>query len=87
MISEKTARAWMILLGFYSTASTRASNHCLRYIDAYRKGLSGSALEYSVKKFKGHRTIPSSETYESLQRAFDALSQEQKLKIFGGCRL
>ena len=36
----------------------RFFNRCLRYMSAYRIGLVGPALDYAVKKYKGHRRIP-----------------------------
>jgi hypothetical protein len=33
---------------------------CWRYMDAYRKGISGKLAEYAVKKYKSHRRIPDS---------------------------
>jgi transposase len=32
--------------------------HCYRFMNGYRIGLVGPALEYSVKKYKGHRSFP-----------------------------
>lgn len=36
----------------------RAVQHSFRYMDAYRKGLTGPLLEYAVRKYRSHRTIP-----------------------------
>ena len=30
----------------------------MRYMSGYRKGLEGPFLDYVMKKYKGHRTIP-----------------------------
>jgi hypothetical protein len=38
----------------------RMFNHCLRYMSGYRSDLTGFQLEYAVKKYKGHRAVPSS---------------------------
>ena len=38
----------------------RFSRKCWRYMDLYRKGLSGKLVEYAVKKYKSHRRIPDS---------------------------
>ena len=31
---------------------------CWRYVDAYRKGISGKLVEYAIKRYKSHRRIP-----------------------------
>ena len=31
---------------------------CLRFMDAYRVGLTGQLLEFTMKKYSGHRRIP-----------------------------
>ena len=36
----------------------RYFRYCLRFMSGYRSGLTGLLLDYSVKKYKGHRTIP-----------------------------
>jgi len=33
---------------------------CYRFMDGYRKGLSGPILDYTLRKCKSHRTIPQS---------------------------
>ena len=33
---------------------------CWRYMDLYKKGLSGRLVEYAVKKYKSHWRIPDS---------------------------
>ena len=33
---------------------------CYRFMDGYRKGLSGPILDYTLKKCKSHRSIPDS---------------------------
>ena len=42
--------------------STRAH----RFIDAYRKGLTGKGAAWAAKKYRGHRVLP-----ESILREFD----------------
>ena len=37
---------------------------CYRFMDGYRKGLSGPTLDYTLRKCKSHRTIPQSTTDE-----------------------
>jgi hypothetical protein len=39
----------------------KAARHCLRFMAGYREGLKGPILDYAMKKFKGHRMIPSDE--------------------------
>ena len=41
----------------------RAERHCFRFMTGYRQGLVGPVLDYAMKKFRGHRMIPS----ESIQ--------------------
>ena len=36
----------------------RALRHCLRFMTGYRQGLHGPLLDYTLKKYKGHRVIP-----------------------------
>ena len=36
----------------------RAARHCFRFMSGYRQGLVGSLLDYTQRKYKGHRTIP-----------------------------
>ena len=36
----------------------RALRHCFRFMSGYRKGLHGPILDYVMRKYKGHRTIP-----------------------------
>jgi hypothetical protein len=36
----------------------RVANHCFRFMDGYRLGLTGPMLDYAVKKYKGHRRLP-----------------------------
>jgi hypothetical protein len=39
-------------------------------MDAYRVGLTGAALDYTVKKFKSHRKIPIDATREKMETEF-----------------
>ena len=36
----------------------RYMRYCFRFMSGYRSGLTGLLLDYSVKKYKGHRAIP-----------------------------
>ena len=36
----------------------RASRHCFRFMSGYRQGLTGNLLDYTQRKYKGHRAIP-----------------------------
>ena len=36
----------------------RAARHCFRFMSGYRQGLVGSLLDYTQRKYKGHRMIP-----------------------------
>ena len=46
----------------------RALDHCFRFMDGYRKGLTGPVLEYAVKKYKSHRRLFSSLLVETLRK-------------------
>ena len=35
----------------------RAFDHCVRFMNGYRYGLTGAVLKYAVKKFKSHRRL------------------------------
>lgn len=35
----------------------RSLQHCLRFMDGYRKGLTGKLLQYTVKEYRGHRML------------------------------
>ena len=37
----------------------RAARYCFLFMDGYRQGLDGPLLDYSMKKYSSHRTIPS----------------------------
>lgn len=57
----------------------KAYIHCLRYMDGYRQGYHGPLLDYAMKKYKGHRHIPSDRMLK-LQEEYDrvlALKQEK----------
>lgn len=36
----------------------KAYRHCFRFMSGYRNGLTGGLLDYAVKKYKSHRSIP-----------------------------
>ena len=36
----------------------RAARHCYRFMSGYRQGLDGPLLDYTMKKYSGHRRIP-----------------------------
>ena len=48
----------------------RASRNCYRFMSGYRHGLTGALLEYSVKKYRGHRRIPDN-VIDTLANAYD----------------
>ena len=56
----------------------RASRHCLRYMDGYRKGLIGPELDYAIRKYRGHRMIPP-ENLELIKEEFKK-QEEQKMR-------
>ena len=48
----------------------RAARHCYRFMSGYRQGLDGPLLDYTMKKYSGHRRIPDDIMVE-VQAAFD----------------
>ena len=61
----------------------KASDRCFRYMSGYRKGLTGAALEYTVKRFRGHRCLPAEESFAKLVEDYEALPISKKIKVFG----
>ena len=57
----------------------RASRHCLRFMSGYRKGLTGLLLDYTQRKYKGHRAIPNF-VISDLQKEYDEHCQK-RIKI------
>lgn len=47
----------------------RFARRSYRYMDAYRKGLTGKAAEHAVKKYRSHRRLPASVVDEMEQNA------------------
>ena len=43
----------------YTHPHMGVSMHCFRAIQCYREGLIGPELDYAVRKYHGHRKIPS----------------------------
>lgn len=46
--------------------------HCFRFMQGYRVGLHGPVLDYAMKKYKSHRCIPNTATYQDLQNEMKA---------------
>ena len=42
--------------------------HCFRFMDGYRKDLTGPVLEYAVKKYKSQRRLSSSLQLEKVEK-------------------
>jgi hypothetical protein len=55
--------------------------HCLRYMQGYRRGLTGQLLRYAVKKYRGHRVLPGF-TEEAIANQFDTYKEEKKSRKF-----
>ena len=49
----------------------RASRHCFRFMSGYRHGLTGNLLDYTQRKYKGHRAIPNF-VITDLHKEYDA---------------
>ena len=58
----------------------RALDHCFRFMDGYRKGLTGPMLEYAVKKYKSRRRLSSSLLLESVEKRY--LIKEETMMRF-----
>ena len=48
----------------------RAARHNYRFMSGYRQGLDGPLLDYTMKRYSGHRRIPDVVLVE-VQAAFD----------------
>jgi hypothetical protein len=48
----------------------RVARHCYRFMDGYRMGRKGPLLDYAVKKFKCHRSFPTSATLQRIEQAY-----------------
>jgi DDE superfamily endonuclease len=48
----------------------RAAQHCFRFMQGYRHGLSGTILEYAVKKYTSHRAIPAN-VFRTIEADFE----------------
>jgi hypothetical protein len=55
------------------TVIRRFINRSWRFMDAYRRGLTGTAAEWAVKKKKQHRSVSN--------RAFDALEESHQRAV------
>ena len=54
----------------------KAARHCYRFMSGYRQGLDGPLLDYTMRKYSGHRGIPDIILVE-VQAVFDK-SRKQK---------
>ena len=64
-------RTWIIFWNFFGTGTwinryclrfisrCRFSRYCLRFMSGYKEGLQGPLLDFTMKKYKSHRSIPS----------------------------
>ena len=57
----------------------RASQHCFRFMQGYRHGLSGSILEYAVKKYTSHRAIPV-HAFNTIENGYEETIKTQTIK-------
>ena len=48
----------------------KATRHCYRFMSGYRQGLDGPLLDFTMKKYSGHRRIPDVVLFE-VEAAFD----------------
>lgn len=50
----------------------KVARHCFRFMDGYRKGLTGPLLDFQVKQYRSHRCIPDRVTVEVARMEFEA---------------
>lgn len=55
----------------------KVARSCFRWMDGYRKGLTGLLLAYAMKKYKGHRTIS-----EALDAEFDEAARGELMQCW-----
>lgn len=55
----------------------RSAIHGYRFMDGYRKGLTGPLLDYAMKKYKSHRAIPNV-TLEDLENMYKKHKESKK---------
>jgi hypothetical protein len=73
----KTLVPTILDTGIPTNVVAKASRHCLRFMSGYREKLHGPELDYAMKKYKGHRTIPHTE----LELIHEEFAEKTKLKI------
>ena len=57
----------------------RAARFCLHFMSGYRAGLSGPLLDFTMKKYKSHRSIPVG-IVETVTQQFDEYLKAKALK-------
>ena len=57
----------------------RTSQHCFRFMQGYRHGLSGSILEYAVKRYTSHRAIPV-HVFITIENDYEEIKKEKTIK-------
>ena len=60
----------------------KAARHCFRFMSGYRQGLVGSLLDYTQRKYKGHRTIPAFVITDLEKEYEDKRKQKDKPRKF-----
>jgi hypothetical protein len=58
----------------------RASRHCTRFLSGYRLGFKGPILDYIMKKYTSHRTIPLTIVNADLEREYEEHISSKKIK-------
>ena len=60
----------------------KVARHCERFMEGYRLELHGPVLDYAMKKYRGHRTIPGDQV-QLIREEFtvhQAIKRENQLK-------
>ncbi len=60
----------------------KVARHCERFMEGYWVGLHGPVLDYAMKKYRGHRAIPSDQV-QLIREEFtrdQAIKREKQLK-------
>ena len=55
------------------------ARYCYRFMSGYECGLQGGLLEYAMKKYSSHRTIPA-HVIETLEREYEAKNSLKQSK-------
>jgi hypothetical protein len=55
----------------------RAARHCYRFMDGYRRGMKGPLLDYAIKKYSRHRSIPTTVQIAEINEEYEKKRDEK----------